>query len=395
MSAVARGGSEARGDAPGATGLGAAAPGCTAARLAENDAGWDAFVAATRLAPYLQTTPWAMVKARNGWTRVPVIVDAPGGAFGAQVLTHRIGPSRWSVAYAPRGPVGVDPSADSITAWTQAVRTFARSAGVSHVVIDPEIESGGSELDWFVRSGWRPVDSPQPVRSRWIDLAQAEDAMWGALRGKWRQYVQKARRNGIAIVEGGVDDLPAFHAIYVDTAERAGFTHRTEETYRAVYDAFAAHGRARLLFARDGAGTPVAALMLVGWGHRVVEPYGGMTTAGAETRANYLLKWEAIRTSRERGYQLYDLWGLSHAGIEHFKAGFGGREVRFIGGLELVVRPVVRAVVESLQALRVRRERSRVERLARRRAGPDLDGTGAGSGAETTHDPGGTTVSAD
>ena len=46
-----------------------------------------------------------------------------------------------------------------------------------------------------------------------------------------------------------------------------------------------------------------------------------MTGAGADVRANYLLKWEAIRSSREQGATSYDLWGLATGGIAHFKTG--------------------------------------------------------------------------
>jgi lipid II:glycine glycyltransferase (peptidoglycan interpeptide bridge formation enzyme) len=60
-----------------------------------------------------------------------------------------------------------------------------------------------------------------------------------------------------------------------------------------------------------------------------------MTVSGAEQRANYLLKWEAIRTSRLAGATSYDLWGLVHPGIRQFKEGFGGREVRYIGAWDL------------------------------------------------------------
>ena len=74
-------------------------------------------------------------------------------------------------------------------------------------------------------------------------------------------------------------------------------------------------------------------------GTRVVEPYGGMTAAGGESRANYLLKWEAIRTSREQGATSYDLWGLATGGIAHFKTGFGGREVRYILSLIHISEP--------------------------------------------------------
>ncbi len=39
-------------------------------------------------------------------------------------------------------------------------------------------------------------------------------------------------------------------------------------------------------------------------------------------------------------YAIYDLWGLSHAGIGQLKAGFGGRAVNYVGGLRLDVRPL-------------------------------------------------------
>ncbi len=346
--------------------------------LRSDPAAWDAFVASTPLAPYLQASPWARTKARNGWSPVRVVVPAAGGPIGAQVLVHRIGPSPWSIGYAPRGPVGGALDAEGVRAWTTAVREAARRRRLSHVVVDPEVETGGPELDWFRAAGWRPTASPQPARSRWIELTRSEDELWGDLRGKWRQYVQKARRNGVAIVEADASALGEFYAIYESTALRAGFNYRSEATYRAVYEAFAEREAARLLFARDAEGRAIATLMLVGWGRRIIEPYGGMVEEGAESRANYLLKWEAIRSSRERGFEIYDLWGLSHAGIEHFKAGFGGREVTYVGGLELEVQPLVRRAVLAAQSLRVRLARRQLSRAAAQH-GAGAAGRGSGS----------------
>jgi lipid II:glycine glycyltransferase (peptidoglycan interpeptide bridge formation enzyme) len=93
--------------------------------------------------------------------------------------------------------------------------------------------------------------------------------------------------------------------------------------------------------------------MLLESGRKVIEPYGGMTAAGAESRANYLIKWEAIRRAREAGFGIYDMWGLSHAGIEHFKSGFGGRDVRYIGAWDLVLNPLVRRGMQAAQRMRV------------------------------------------
>ena len=115
-------------------------------------------------------------------------------------------------------------------------------------------------------------------------------------------------------------------------------------------------------------GEPVATLFLVRSGTRVVEPYGGMTPAGGDSRANYLLKWEAIRSSREAGATTYDLWGLAHAGIDHFKTGFGGREIRYVGAWDLVLDAFGRRTFTVAQRARVR-----VERHAPRPAGAGRD----------------------
>jgi lipid II:glycine glycyltransferase (peptidoglycan interpeptide bridge formation enzyme) len=349
----------------------APAAGPVAARIERDTAAWDAFVASTALAPYLQASPWAEVKARNGWRAHRLLVGGGERALGCQLLVHPVGPLPWSVGYAPRGPVGKGLDEALVTAWSSALRRLAGRLRLSHVVVDPEIQAGGPELGWFRRAGWRPCSSPQPARSRWIDLERPEETLWGDLRPKWRQYVQKARRNGIEVVEAGPGRMDEFYAIYVDTARRAGFPYRTESTYRAVEAAFSAHGRARLLIAQDGSGTAQATLLLVGWGRRMIEPYGGMTRAGAESRANYLLKWEAIRRARAEGYAIYDLWGLSHPGIAHFKAGFGGREVTFIGGLQLDLWPLVRRAVDAVQTMRVAAVRRGL--TGGRTAGPDGD----------------------
>jgi lipid II:glycine glycyltransferase (peptidoglycan interpeptide bridge formation enzyme) len=97
-----------------------------------------------------------------------------------------------------------------------------------------------------------------------------------------------------------------------------------------------------------------------------------MTAAGGDSRANYLLKWEAIRTSREAGATSYDLWGLATGGIAHFKTGFGGREVRYIGAWDLVLDPIGRRAYELGQRGRVW--------LARRRHGVEDGGSAAAYG---------------
>lgn len=319
---------------------------------------WDAFVESSDPGSYLQLTGWAAVKAVNGWSAHRI---GESGRIGAQVLVRRPRPLPWGFAYAPRGPVAAAWDGEAVAVFTEHIRRdLPASAGrVSHVRIDPEIErdgprdEGGALRRALRDAGWRPAAPIQPSSTRVIDLTASEDALWGDLRKKWRQYVNKARSAGIVIVDAEGDRLPEFHRIYRETADRAGFLIRTEAAYRDVWEAFRPAGRARLLFAQTPDGEPVATLFLVRCGPRVVEPYGGMTAAGGGSRANYLLKWEAIRSSRAQGATSYDLWGLATGGIAHFKTGFGGREVRYIGAWDLVLDRIGRTVYEGAGRARV------------------------------------------
>ena len=346
-------------------------------------ADWDGFVQSSDPGSYLQLSAWAEVKAVNGWRAVRSIeTDAADRLLiGAQVLVRRPRPMPWAFAYAPRGPVASDWSRDAIERFTHTIRGLPRIAGpVAHVRIDPEIEMDGpDDRDGALReslraAGWRPAAPIQPSSSRLIDLRLEEDVLWGHLRKKWRQYVNKARSAGIVVVDAEGDRLGEFYRIYRETAERAGFLIRTEQAYRDVWEAFRPRGLARLLFAETPDGNAEAALFLIRCGARVVEPYGGMTRTGADSRANYLLKWEAIRSSREQGATTYDLWGLATGGIAHFKTGFGGREVRYIGAWDLVLNPLGRLAYEGGQRARVW--------YARRRRGLSGSSSAAGFGGD-------------
>lgn len=348
---------------------------------------WDAFVSSVEPGSYMQLSAWARVKAANGWSAWRPEVRGPDGRVGAQVLLRRPRPLPWTFAYAPRGPLADAWTAGTVDAFTRLVRAGPPPGlgRISHLRVEPEIERDGP-LDpdgalrrALVAAGWRPAPPVQPEATRLIDLRVDEGALWAGLRKKWRQYVNRARVNGIKVREAGGDGLGDFYRIYRETARRAGFLIRTEAAYRDIWEAFGPPGMARLLLAVAPDGEPQAALFLLRCGTRVVEPYGGMTAAGAESRANYLLKWEAIRSSKEQGATTYDLWGLAHPGIAHFKTGFGGREVRYIGAWDLVMDPLGRMTYEAAQRARVW--------VARRRHGLAGSGgaaafTGEGGGAE-------------
>ena len=344
-----------------------------ATNLRADDAKWNEFVATSSSPSFLQATPWAAVKRPNGWRAARIVVEAPGGPVGAQVLVRHPRPLPKGFGYAARGPLASGPlDAEALAAFTEGVRRAAGGLGIGHLRIDPELEDPDGSIAAALRDlGWRPAPDIQPRSTQVIDLALSEDELLAALRKKTRQTLRRAEGDGSEVVMAGRERLGEFHRTLVGTMDRVGLPFRTEGFFRQLWDAYEPHGQAMLLLAQTPSGEVTSGTFLVGWGPRLVALYGGTTAEGRRLNSKYLINWEALRRAKAAGYALYDLWGLPNEGITYFKAGWGGRQVDYVGAWDLVVDPLGARVFEAaVQA------RSTIGRLRRR-----LSGGGGGEGA--------------
>jgi peptidoglycan pentaglycine glycine transferase (the first glycine) len=340
-------------------------PALTAWPVTDADA-WDAFVVAAAHRAFPQLWAWGELRAGAGWRPLRVAVGTAGGPprAGVQLLLRRVPLGGWALAYAPRGPIGDldDPAVRE--ALVRGLRAVAADERIGRMRADPETAPAEPYGAALLASPWRSAPIVQPPTTRLIDLGAPEDELWSALARKHRQYVSKAGREGVTVtqLDAAADEaataaaLADFDRIYRHTGERAGFAVRVPAYYERLWAAFAPTGRARLSFAeRDG--ERLATLFHLLCGDRVAEVYGGMTPEGASSRANYLLKWEAIRTMRAEGLRTYDLWGLATGGIRKFKEGFGGTEVTWIGARDLPLDRAGNAVVGVALAAHAARRR--------------------------------------
>jgi lipid II:glycine glycyltransferase (peptidoglycan interpeptide bridge formation enzyme) len=60
-----------------------------------------------------------------------------------------------------------------------------------------------------------------------------------------------------------------------------------------------------------------------------------MSDEGARLRANYALKWAAIRACRARGVTRYDMNGLLGDGISTFKRGFADHDDLLVASVDV------------------------------------------------------------
>jgi lipid II:glycine glycyltransferase (peptidoglycan interpeptide bridge formation enzyme) len=354
-------------------------PDLAAFRVTERDA-WNAFVEHASYRSFPQLWEWGELRETSGWLPIRVAVgeSADQPLAGAQVLVRHVPLVGWRLGYAPRGPIGQLDDPAIRKALMGALRDLGRSERIATLKVDPEATAESPFGAALLRVPWRASSKVQPPRTRLIDLAPDEEALLANMGKKHRQYVHKAERDGVKVqhFDGTADQATAsqaladFYAIYTHTAERAGFVARVAAYYEHVWQLFAPAGHARLSFATLD-GERIATLFHFTCGDRAAEAYGGMTDAGAESRANYLLKWEAIRAFRADGFASYDLWGIATGGIAQFKEGFGGRQVDYIGARDLPLRPMQDAALRVLLPTYGITQRARLRLTGRKLAGSD------------------------
>jgi len=335
---------------------------------------WNAFVESAPYHAFPQLWEWGELRASAGWRPVRLAVgpsrDEP--MAGVQLLLRPMPVVRWQLAYAPRGPIGRLDEPSVREALVRGLRALGRAERIATVRADPEVGIDAPYGAALMQPPWRAAPKVQPPMTRIIDLAVGEDALRAGLRRKHRQYVNKAERDGVTIerIDGSASSeligpaLAEFNRIYGATAARAGFVARDPAYYERVWALFAPSGRAWLRFALLD-GRRVATLFGFTCGERVVESYGGMTDAGADARANYLLKWSALADFSRGGFAVYDLWGLATGGIRQFKEGFGGAEVAYVGARDLALRTAPDAMLRIALPAHGLAQRARL-RLRRR-----------------------------
>ena len=272
----------------------------------------------------LQLWGWGQVKAAHGWSadRVFAYDEDERVVAAAQVLTRKLPLPLRALSYIPRVAVGdkaTDPEfLDEVAAY--AKRTY-RSVALS---IEPDTEVFQAPEGWE-RSAHRIL----PADTIILDLTLSENELLNAMAKKTRQYIRKSAAENIEIRSvRSREELDDLLSIYHDTSDRAKFDLHSDQYYIDVFNLLGDHSP---VFAAYQDGKPIAFLWLAISADTAFELYGGMNDIGQELRANYALKWHAIRKVREWGLTRYDLGGLINDSVSNFKRNWSDHEATLAG----------------------------------------------------------------
>lgn len=271
----------------------------------------------------LQLWGWGEVKVAHGWTAYRLVVrDDDETIGGAQVLAKVLPWPFRRLLYIPRGPVWGRGRRDEILS---AVTGYAKDhlGGVS-LTIEPD------DVDVPDIVGWQKSDNTILIpRTLILDLNHSEEELLADMSKKTRQYIRKSGREVFTVKSLKTqDDVDKCLDIYKQTAGRAGFPLHEDAYYHDVHQKM---GDSSVIFAAYQGDEMVAFLWIAISQKTVFELYGGMNDTGQQLRANYMLKWHAIRKCQEWGIERYDMNGLLNDGVSNFKLGFASHEDMLAG----------------------------------------------------------------
>jgi len=369
------------------------------------------FLRTRRSASFLQTPAWGRVKSE--WRRESLGFFRGDELAGVGLVLYRQLPKvKRYLAYLPEGPV-IDWSDDDLAAWLTPMTEHLRARGAFGVRMGPPVvtrrwsaaqvkegiadgavrrlgdvppterdHTGARVVSQLDDLGWRlqavegGFAAGQPQYNFQIPLrtpdgeARTEDDVLKGMNQLWRRNIKKAAKEGVEVTSStnaaeALESLPAFHDLYVHTAERDHFTPRPLSYFRTMVEALGSEepDRIRIYLARHE-GDLVAATIAIRVGGHAWYSYGASSTEKREVRGSNADQWAMIRDALDAGADVYDLRGItdtldpddSHVGLIQFKVGTGGEAVEYAGEWDL---PINRALYKAFDVYMARRSGGR------------------------------------
>jgi lipid II:glycine glycyltransferase (peptidoglycan interpeptide bridge formation enzyme) len=282
----------------------------------------------------------------------------------AQLRIVQPGNLRLGVAYLRWGPMcqlqGQELDPEIVRSMAAALREEYASKRGLYLEILPNAFSGsqrgGMFQSAFAQFDSGPGISDQNYRTLVLDLSPSLDELRKKLDKKWRNQLNAAERNGLAVVESNdADGYRRFCVLYTQMWERKKFDTKVSiEEFQRIQELLSETQRMKVLIC-EHAGTPVAGVVCSAIGDSAIYLLGATNDEGMKVKASYLLQWTIIRLLKERNIRFYDLGGIdpeANPGVYHFKSGLSGADLSHISSRSACDNPVSAALVKTGQVLR-------------------------------------------
>ena len=189
-----------------------------------------------------------------------------------------------------------------------------------------------------------------------LDLAPPLDELRKKLDQKWRNQLNRAEKNNLAVVQGsGSSEYLEFLRLYREMWKRKRFDTTVDvDEFRRICEDLPARLKMRILICLHQS-VPVSSIVCSAIGNTGVYLLGATIGNGLQVKAAYLLQWTMIKWLKDNGLRYYDLGGIDpelNPGVYHFKSGLSGRDVTRIAPFDSCESPLSSLLMKIADAAR-------------------------------------------
>ena len=261
---------------------------------------------------FLHSTEWREFQERVGRTTYSLGGDAYAVKMGVHFGKHYLA----SPFFAP---------AELIEKARQTGALFVKCEPMEHdVAVRGNLENAN-----FSKSS-KPL---QPQKTIIVDITDQQE-MLARMKQKTRYNIRLACKKGVVVKqEHGVDN---FMALMRETTERDHFS-----AHPASYYSEMIRTKGVSLYTAFVGNNPAATAIIMEHNNSGAYLHGASAYAYRAYMSPFALHWHIMTMFAQQGVARYDLWGIDEKkwpGVTHFKRGFGGQEVSYIGSYDYPIK---------------------------------------------------------
>lgn len=262
------------------------------------------------------------------------------------------------------GPVLNNENTDVFPEIVEYLIDYGKKNNSSFIRIHPLI----SESKILKANGFRyaPTHNLDGEMTLQLNLkGRTEEEIKMNMRKNTRYYIRRSFREGIKVIKDN-EDFNSFYELFIKTADRQHYTPWPKVYYEKLFSEI--NSEQRNLYFAEVDGKKVAFGLFVDFGKYRFYKEGGMLMDFSKKYPSYAIQWTAISEALKKGLEIYDFWGgvspkdkdgnilknYPWAGINLFKAGFGGKERNIVHPHDLPLdwKYWITWIFESLERLK-------------------------------------------
>lgn len=299
----------------------------------------------------LQAKEWGDFREKTG---IKVIRDK-----NLQLTIHPFPHTQYTIGYLPKGPL---PTKQMLI----ELKKIGENEKCIFIQLEPNVENNGNYKSEFKQLGLIPAAHPLFTQYTFIlDLTKSEEELLKNMHPKTRYNIRVAEKKGVKVVEDNSDKAFAeYLKLTKETTQRQNFYAHGEKYHRLMWETLKTQNNAGLtahLFTASYASEVLVAWIVFVLDDTLYYPYGASSNNHREAMASNLMMWEVIKFGKKLGLKKFDMWGALGPnpdtkdpwfGFHHFKQGYGGNLIEFVGSYDFVIDQKMYLVYKLMNKLR-------------------------------------------